>query len=537
MALNILTKLLRRRCLRKLLSEGSQFSSELTSVNLLKTACIPYSTVNHEHILRQYRIKTLFNYQYYSTKPAHQNEIDYYRNEHNITVIGEDIPSPYMEIEQSGFPDYIKSFLKEQGFSKPTVIQSQGWPIAMSGQNFVGIAQTGTGKTLAYLLPAVVHIKEKKAKKGLGPIVLVLAPTRELARQIEEVAKDFEKSLNIRSVCVYGGASRSVQAEKLRKGVDILIATPGRLNDFIVSKTISLSRSTYVVLDEADRMLDMGFEPQIRQALEGVPLERQILMFSATWPKEVRHLAKDYLGEFVQVNVGSTELSANHNIKQHVHICDAEDKMNLFKSLIHEISGDGFGKMLIFSNTKKFVDTLALTLRRNGWPADGIHGDKTQLQRDKIINKFKSGGTNILVATDVAARGLDVDGVTHVINYDFPNTSEDYIHRIGRTGRQENKGVSHTILTDDDARQAKSLIDVLKEANQQVPQELEDLARSYDITKEKERQSKWNPRQNNYNKYSTNNYNKYNSNNYNKYNTNKKYNRFKNFKSSRYDDY
>lgn len=265
---------------------------------------------------------------FYSTSPAQQSDIDDYRNEHNITVIGEDIPNPYIEIDKSGFPEYIKSFLKGQGFAKPSVIQSQAWPIALSGQNFVGIAQTGTGKTLAYLLPAVVHIKEKKAKRGLGPIVLVLAPTRELARQIEHVAKGFERSMNIRSVCIYGGASRLVQAEKLREGVDILIATPGRLNDFIISKTTTLSRSTYVVLDEADRMLDMGFEPQIRQALEGVPLERQILMFSATWPKEVRHLAKEFLGDFVQVNVGSTELSANHNIKQHIHVCDQEEKMD-----------------------------------------------------------------------------------------------------------------------------------------------------------------------------------------------------------------
>lgn len=199
----------------------------------------------------------------------------------------------------------------------------------MNGQNFVGIAQTGTGKTLAYLLPAVVHIKEKQARKGKGPVVLVLAPTRELARQIEEVAKDFERLLHIRCACIYGGANRSKQAAELQAGVDIVIATPGRLNDFLMSRTTTLNRCTYVVLDEADRMLDMGFEPQIRQALEGVPLERQILMFSATWPKEVQYLAKDYLGQYVQVNVGSTELSANHNIQQHIHFCEPDNKMQM----------------------------------------------------------------------------------------------------------------------------------------------------------------------------------------------------------------
>lgn len=270
----------------------------------------------------------------YSAK-TNQNEIDDYRTEHNVTIIGEDIPNPYIDIENCEFPDYIKEFLKSQGFAKPTVIQSQAWPIVMSGQNFVGIAQTGTGKTLAYLLPAVIHLKEKKAVNGRGPVALVLAPTRELARQIEQVAKKFARKFNIRCACIYGGAGKGPQADLLQSGVDLVIATPGRLNDFLMSKTTTLSRCTYVVLDEADRMLDMGFEPQIRQALEGVPLERQILMFSATWPVEVQSLAKDYLGEFVQVNVGSTELTANHNIQQHVHVCEQGAKLEKYVSCIH----------------------------------------------------------------------------------------------------------------------------------------------------------------------------------------------------------
>lgn len=288
---------------------------------------ISYSTFTQEH--RHFPLSINYLQRYYSVKTVQQEEVDNYRSENNVTVIGEDVPSPFTDINKSEFPDYIKDFLKQEGFIKPTIIQSQSWPVALSGQNFVGIAQTGTGKTLAYLLPAVVHIKEKKARRGKGPVVLVLAPTRELARQIETVAKDFQKLLNIRCACIYGGANRTKQAAELQAGVDIVIATPGRLNDFLVSKTTTLSRCTYVVLDEADRMLDMGFEPQIRQALEGVPLERQILMFSATWPKEVQYLAKDYLGAFVQVNVGSTELSANHNIKQIIHTCDQENKMEM----------------------------------------------------------------------------------------------------------------------------------------------------------------------------------------------------------------
>ncbi|KAG6442202.1 ATP-dependent RNA helicase p62 [Manduca sexta] len=487
MALNVITKFIRRKDVSILLSHHyKQLSTDVGLLKYLRTTALSHT--NQYHHSQQSRLRQSYSHRFYSVKTAQQ--VDNYRTENKVTVIGEDIPSPYTDINQSDFPDYIKRFLNDQGFTTPTVIQSQSWPIALSGQNFVGIAQTGTGKTLAYLLPAVVHIKEKMAKKGRGPIALVLAPTRELARQIEAVAKDFESLLNIRCVCIYGGANRTRQANQLQDGVDIVIATPGRLNDFLVSKTTNLSRCTYVVLDEADRMLDMGFEPQIRQALEGVPLDRQILMFSATWPKEVRHLAKDYLGEFIQVNVGSTELSANHNIEQHVHICDQEGKLIKFKEIMHTISGDGFGKTLVFSNTKKSVDFLTQMLRRNAWPAMGIHGDKTQMQRDIIINKFKTGKTSILVATDVAARGLDVDGVTHVINYDYPNTSEDYIHRIGRTGRQQNKGVSHTILTEENARQAKGLIEVLKEANQEIPKELNHMAQTYNAERAEELEAK-----------------------------------------------
>lgn len=318
---------IRNKCfyfLFRLNNDIKQFTTELVEIKKIINPSSAYCIA--PKIIKPTDFKR-YSQRFYSIKAVEQKNIDVYRNEHNITITGQDIPDPYIDINNSEFPDYIKNFLKQQGFEKPTVIQAQAWPVALSGQNFVGIAQTGTGKTLSYLLPAVVHIKEKEARRGLGPRVLVLAPTRELARQIEMVAKDFNELLGIRCACIYGGANRGKQAAILEAGVDIVIATPGRLNDFLMSKTTSLSRCTYVVLDEADRMLDMGFEPQIRQALEGVPLERQILMFSATWPKEVQHLAQDYLGKFVQVNVGSTELSANHNIEQHVHVCEQEEKM------------------------------------------------------------------------------------------------------------------------------------------------------------------------------------------------------------------
>lgn len=496
MALNIFKHSLRRSGLVKLIyKDGKQVSQGKQYLIGLISTKVDYSTCVAGNIDLKLHFEKITHKRFYATQTAQDTDEDYCI-ENKITIIGKDIPRPLRDIHNSEFPDYIKKFLDTQGFTKPTVIQAQGWPIALSGKNFVGIAQTGTGKTLAYLLPAVVQLKEAQTRRGRGPRVLILAPTRELARQIEEVAKDFESLFDLKCLCIYGGVSRTGQAAKLNGGVDILIATPGRLNDFIVSKITNLSRCQYVVLDEADRMLDMGFEPQIREALEGVPLERQILMFSATWPQEVQELAKDYLGNFVQVNVGSTELSANHNIQQHIHVCDQEEKMDKFKTIMHDISGQGFGKILVFTNTKKFVDSLTFTLKRNGWPAVGIHGDKTQLQRDTVINKFKNGRTNILVATDVAARGLDVDGITHVVNYDYPNTSEDYIHRIGRTGRRENKGVAHTILTEDNARQARSLISVLKEAKQEIPTELQQLAKDFKDMKIQEKHTKYGQRTN-----------------------------------------
>jgi len=216
-----------------------------------------------------------------------------------------------------------------QGFSEPTSIQAQGWPIALSGRDMVGIASTGSGKTLSYILPAIVHINSQpKLSRKDGPIALVLAPTRELAQQIQQVADDFGHSSGIRNTCLYGGAPKGAQARDLDGGVEIVIATPGRLLDFLESGKTNLKRCTYLVLDEADRMLDMGFEPQIRKIIEQIRPDRQTLMWSATWPKEVKNLAEDFLKDYAQINVGSLQLSANHNILQIIDVCQDYEKEN-----------------------------------------------------------------------------------------------------------------------------------------------------------------------------------------------------------------
>ncbi|XP_068157576.1 ATP-dependent RNA helicase p62 isoform X2 [Drosophila tropicalis] len=407
-------------------------------------------------------------------------EVQRYRDEHEITVRGQ-AQNPIQDFNEVYLPDYVMKEIRRQGYKEPTPIQAQGWPIAMSGSNFVGIAKTGSGKTLGYILPAIVHINNQQPlQRGDGPIALVLAPTRELAQQIQQVATEFGSSSYVRNTCVFGGAPKGGQMRDLQRGCEIVIATPGRLIDFLSAGSTNLKRCTYLVLDEADRMLDMGFEPQIRKIVSQIRPDRQTLMWSATWPKEVKQLAEDFLGNYIQINIGSLELSANHNIRQVVEVCDEFSKEDKLKSLLSDIydTSENPGKIIIFVETKRRVDNLVRFIRSFGVRCGAIHGDKSQSERDFVLREFRSGKSNILVATDVAARGLDVDGIKYVINFDYPQNSEDYIHRIGRTGRSNTKGTSFAFFTKNNAKQAKALVDVLREANQEINPALENLARN-----------------------------------------------------------
>ncbi|KAL1610272.1 ATP-dependent RNA helicase dbp2 [Paraconiothyrium brasiliense] len=423
-----------------------------------------------------------FEKSFYKEDPAVTNrpesEVAQFRKEKEITVQGKQVPRPVTTFDEAGFPSYVMSEVKAQGFAKPTAIQSQGWPMALSGRDVVGVAETGSGKTLTYCLPAIVHINAQPLlAPGDGPIVLILAPTRELAVQIQQEISKFGKSSRIRNTCVYGGVPKGPQIRDLARGVEVCIATPGRLIDMLEAGKTNLRRVTYLVLDEADRMLDMGFEPQIRKIIGQIRPDRQTCMWSATWPKEVRQLAADYQKDFIQVNIGSMELSANHRIQQIVEVVTDFEKRDRMSKHLETIMNDKENKVLVFTGTKRVADEITRFLRQDGWPALSIHGDKQQNERDWVLNEFKTGKSPIMVATDVASRGIDVRNITHVLNYDYPNNSEDYVHRIGRTGRAGAKGTAITFFTTENSKQARDLVGILTESKQQIDPRLHEMAR------------------------------------------------------------
>ncbi|KAF6743259.1 RNA helicase [Ephemerocybe angulata] len=335
-----------------------------------------------------------------------EKEVEEFRRSKEIRVQGRSVPRPVTSFDEVGFPDYLMTSIRAQGFPAPTPIQCQAWPMALSGRDVVAIAQTGSGKTISFALPAMLHINAQPLlAPGDGPIALVLAPTRELAVQIQQECTKFGSNSRIRNTAIYGGAPKGPQIRDLQRGVEIVIATPGRLIDMLETQKTNLRRVTYLVLDEADRMLDMGFEPQIRKIVGQIRPDRQTLMFSATWPKDVQKLASDFLNDMIQVNVGSMELTANPNIQQIVEVCSDFEKRNKLIKHLDQISAEN-AKVLIFVATKRVADDITKYLRQDGWPALAIHGDKEQRERDWVLGEFKAGRSPILIATDVASRGL-----------------------------------------------------------------------------------------------------------------------------------
>jgi ATP-dependent RNA helicase DDX5/DBP2 len=411
-------------------------------------------------------------------------EVEEIRQKNNIVVSSHSkVPKPVSSFEHMQLPESIAQAIAGLGFTSPTPIQMQGVPVALSGMDLIGLAETGSGKTLAFVLPAIVHIQaQPRLQRGDGPIALCLAPTRELACQIFAEAQKFIRGTGIRAACCYGGVPKGQQARDLRYGAEFVIATPGRLIDFLTEGThapqTNLRRVSFAILDEADRMLDMGFEPQVRKIFADITPSKQCLFWSATWPKEVQSLARDLCKEDpVQITVGSAGKKANEKITQHVIVCEESEKSEQLKILLETII-DGTSKIIVFTDTKRGADQLQRTLRAQGVSALAIHGDKTQQERDWTLDQFKRGRCLVLIATDVASRGLDVKDVMYVVNYDFPKQIEDYIHRIGRTGRGGSSGVAYSLFNrGDNARLANDLIKVLRDCKQEIPTDLAAMER------------------------------------------------------------
>ncbi|KAG9294170.1 hypothetical protein G9A89_021529 [Geosiphon pyriformis] len=399
------------------------------------------------------------------------NKQTYYQR-HQIEVIGDRNFDPTESFDQLNVDEDIKSVLHK--YQKPTPIQAGCWPVCLSGRNVIGIAETGSGKTLAFIIPALVHVKQQlqTSQHNRAPVVLVVAPTRELAMQTQEQCQAFSQSCGVTSLCVYGGVRKEQQRKALKKGVNILVATPGRLLDLIEEKFCDISNVSYLVLDEADRMLDIGFEDAIRKIILQTSQGRQTLMFSATWPDSVRKLANDFLDNPIKINIGSPDLAANNNVTQIVEVLDPKSKDRRLSQLLQDYHSSRKNRVLVFALYKKEATRIEEMLSRQGYQVKGIHGDKNQHQRIETLESFKEGTYPLMVATDVAARGLDIPNVEYVINYTFPLTIEDYVHRIGRTGRAGNKGISHTFFTLHDKSHSGALINILKQAKQKIPEDL-----------------------------------------------------------------
>ncbi|XP_075058720.1 putative ATP-dependent RNA helicase DDX43 [Mixophyes fleayi] len=421
-----------------------------------------------------------------------EDEVAKWRKENNNIMCNDlkeghkrPIPNPVRSFQDAFHPyPEVMSAIKHAGFERPSPIQSQAWPIILQGLDLIGIAQTGTGKTLAYLLPGFIHLDLQPIPRNQreGPGMLVLAPTRELALQVKSECSKY-KYKGFESICIYGGGDRKKQINVVTKGVDIVIATPGRLNDLQMNNFITLKSITYLVLDEADRMLDMGFEPQIMKILIDIRPDRQTIMTSATWPDGVRRLAKSYLKDPMMVYVGTLDLAAVNTVQQRVMVIPEEEKRAITLHFIDSLKP--IDKVIIFVGKKLIADDLASDFSLEGIPVQSLHGNREQCDREQALDDFKKGRVRILIATDLASRGLDVHDITHVFNYDFPRNIEEYVHRVGRTGRAGRSGESVTLVSRKDWRVAGELITILERANQEVPEELIEMSERYEEFKKK----------------------------------------------------
>ncbi|KAF8836954.1 DEAD-domain-containing protein [Paxillus ammoniavirescens] len=401
-----------------------------------------------------------------------------------VEATGAGVPEPVNAFTNSPLDPVLLENISFAHYTTPTPVQKYSIPIVAANRDLMACAQTGSGKTGGFLFPILSaafasgprappaetpHMGYSRPRKAY-PTTLILAPTRELVSQIHEEARKFAYRSWVRPAVVYGGADINQQLRLIERGCDLLSATPGRLVDLIERGRISLANIRYLVLDEADRMLDMGFEPQIRRIVQGEDMpgvqDRQTLMFSATFPRDIQMLARDFLKDYIFLSVGRVG-STSENITQKIEYVEDLDKRSVLLDLL--ASEPAGGLTLVFVETKRMADMLSEFLMANNLPATSIHGDRSQREREMALQTFRTGRTPILVATAVAARGLDIPNVTHVINYDLPSDIDDYVHRIGRTGRAGNTGVSTAFFNRGNKNIVRDLMELLREANQEIP--------------------------------------------------------------------
>ncbi len=381
-----------------------------------------------------------------------------------MTVISEHFTKHFMQFDELNLYPHLLDALKELDYTTPTPIQEQSIPSLLEGKDLFGCAQTGTGKTAAFALPILQHLEPDGPIKGKRPIrCLVLAPTRELANQINDSFKAYGKHSKLRSMVIFGGVNQNKQVNQLNAGVDILVATPGRLLDLMNQGHIHLSKITHFVLDEADRMLDMGFIHDIKKILPRLPKNKQNIFFSATISPTIMELAGTIL--FDPVNVRVTPVSSTAEIvEQFVYYVEKAEKRAFLKQLI---KSENISHAIVFTRTKHGADRVARELTKSGHKAEAIHGDKSQNARERALAGFKNRTVNFLVATDIASRGIDIDQLEYVINFEIPEVAETYVHRIGRTGRAGSSGVAYTMCSSEEKGSLKA---IQKLINQQIPE-------------------------------------------------------------------
>ncbi|KAL6659525.1 hypothetical protein ACP70R_003565 [Stipagrostis hirtigluma subsp. patula] len=451
--------------------DDEEFMKRVKKTKVEKLAVVDHSKIDYLPFRKNFYIEVK------DITKMTSEEVAAYRKQLELKVHGKDVPKPIKTWVQTGQTSKVLDTIKKLGFEKPMPIQAQALPIIMSGRDCIGVAKTGSGKTLAFVLPMLRHVKDQQpVVPGDGPIGLIVAPTRELVVQIHSDIKKFSKVLGINCVAVYGGSGVAQQISELKRGAEIVVCTPGRMIDILCTsngKITNLRRVTFLVMDEADRMFDMGFEPQITRIVQNTRPDRQTVLFSATFPRQVEMLARKVLTKPIEIQVGGRSV-VNKDITQLVEVRPESERF--FRLL--ELLGKWFakGKILVFVHSQDKCDSLLKDLFQHGYRCLSLHGGKDQADRESTVADFKSNFCSLLIATSVAARGLDVKELELVVNYDVPNHYEDYVHRVGRTGRAGRKGSAVTFISEEEERYAPDLVKALELSEQAVPEDLKALA-------------------------------------------------------------